>query len=380
MKNILFICFTALVLFLSISTAEAYVHVSYQGEVKSLQEDERLAALVEEFVKLNPEFKDYDFIWISPKPGKGSVQVAEKMKMLPTEFIKINLALRRYVYPGNVALIYTWQKFAIPVPKAKSSHKKVESILLESKKDKGKEISKVAEVKKTEKLDKARKTEGVQEQAVKNDPDLEKEISNAMSIISADQRQAKKEVAYKKNFSVKHYLFLIAVFGVLCLIILWLRRRFSEKKVQQFHQTAIGQTFEKKKQEEEVEIEELIPVVSKQMYHNLPIELEKLKLGDEGKEESFFIAFSKVTGHFEVVHGESCYISPCKGTQGLEEAFKFLIETYNCEVLRKISFKVPSHLTDQYASVSKIISRKRRIFELCDQRNQFAAYEKRNLP
>ncbi len=51
---------------------------------------------------------------VSPKPGEGPVQMAERFGIDPSKFIKLNRELGIFVDPRRPSLIYTWQKFVLP--------------------------------------------------------------------------------------------------------------------------------------------------------------------------------------------------------------------------------------------------------------------------
>jgi len=53
-------------------------------------------------------------IWVSPEPGEGPVQLAERYKVSPVEFIKLNRSMGKFIDPNRVSLIYTWQSFLLP--------------------------------------------------------------------------------------------------------------------------------------------------------------------------------------------------------------------------------------------------------------------------
>lgn len=54
------------------------------------------------------------YVWISPKKGQGSIQMAEDSHVDPGAFIALNKKLGNYVKSNRPSLVYSWQKFAIP--------------------------------------------------------------------------------------------------------------------------------------------------------------------------------------------------------------------------------------------------------------------------
>lgn len=55
-----------------------------------------------------------DYEYVSPRKGEGPVQIAERLKIDPVEFIRLNKKLGLFRYPERPSLVYEWQKFAIP--------------------------------------------------------------------------------------------------------------------------------------------------------------------------------------------------------------------------------------------------------------------------
>lgn len=55
------------------------------------------------------------YVLVSPEKGEGPVQVAERYGVDPAAFIKLNRQLGNFVKPKRPSLIYTWQKFALPI-------------------------------------------------------------------------------------------------------------------------------------------------------------------------------------------------------------------------------------------------------------------------
>lgn len=66
---------------------------------------------------------ELEAIEASPKPGQGSVQLAERYHMDPTLFIKMNKADHRFKN-NNPSLIYTWQSFIVLVPRVEKESSK----------------------------------------------------------------------------------------------------------------------------------------------------------------------------------------------------------------------------------------------------------------
>ena len=57
-------------------------------------------------------------IFVSPRPGEGPVQIAERYGADPAVFIRLNRSLGNFVRPKRPSLVYTWQKFELPESKS----------------------------------------------------------------------------------------------------------------------------------------------------------------------------------------------------------------------------------------------------------------------
>lgn len=126
----------------------------------------------------SPVFSEAEYIYISPLPGEGPVQMAERNHVDATEFIRLNKKLGKFVNPKKPSLVYTWQKFALP--DGRSANQKKPSVKGQAEIKNGVNF-----------LEKAKKTELpiLQESAIKTDA-VEIEKAQLLPVKSSEEGES----------------------------------------------------------------------------------------------------------------------------------------------------------------------------------------------
>lgn len=235
----------------------------------------------------------YAYETVSPYPGEGPVQIAERLGISPEKFIKLNLQLGNFKYPKRVSLIYTWQKFAIPDQNLKIAKKTT----------------------------------------------TEQSISEYVLFAKAPivtQTQNVPKYIENGSFNENKIVFLAIGLVILVLIIATPKKNAKEKGIPEFD---YGVT-----EFEEICLKALLLEGDKGKH----VEVWNY-LRDPS--ELFFVGRCKATGNLTVIHGSSEYQSAHRGTRGLIDIGRFISVVYGQVGIRNIRFDIPEAYADKYDSI-----------------------------
>ncbi|EKE24964.1 MAG: hypothetical protein ACD_5C00342G0002 [uncultured bacterium] len=228
----------------------------------------------------------------SPFPGEGPVQIAERLGVSPGKFIKLNLRLGNFKNPKRVSLIYTWQKFAIPL--------------------KEKEV-----------VDSFAEKEDLKISTAKSPP-----YSDIPVFIQEQGVQKYIEQDYDNLKRIK----LIALVIGLTLIFVYKKGTKKEKEAD-YSVTKF----------EDICLKALLLETGNTMYS------KKQNCWD--LDELFFVGRCRATGNLAVIHGPSQYQSIHNGARGLIEIGRFVVSIYGLLGIKNIQLEIPLAYADKYDSI-----------------------------